>query len=257
MNKKMIFNHYANIIDDLIEEYDFFKYYFQYPFALDEDISYRDEDDHKSPISLNHLDVKFGATRGCFIDNQNDWVVKFNNPEEANCGSCENEMDIYNKACVKGLEKYFAQPVYLGDYVKKITFYEAYEIEYNMGRYYFYDEMGFYKTLEKVVNKYEMKKKELVIRFPLYAYPRAKRYEFFKKEEEQNISLVDFVSKSNSPLIERGNDIGYAFAERYGEEEFLELSEFLEEENINDLHSGNIMERNGNLILTDYAGYND
>ena len=83
------------------------------------------------------------------------------------------------------------------------------------------------------------------------------RYEFFKKEEEQNISLVDFVSKSNSPLIERGNDIGYAFAERYGEEEFLELSEFLEEENINDLHSSNIMERNGNLILTDYAGYND
>ena len=115
----------------------------------------------------------------------------------------------------------------------------------------------FMKLWKKQLINMRWKKKELVIRFPLYAYPRAKRYEFFKKEEEQNISLVDFVSKSNSPLIERGNDIGYAFAERYGEEEFLELSEFLEEENINDLHSGNIMERNGNLILTDYAGYND
>lgn len=257
MDKKMIFNHYANILDDLIEEYDFFKYYFQLPFSLDEDISYRNEDDHKSPIFLNNLNIKFGATRGCLIDNEYDWVVKFDNPEEMNYGSCADEVNIYYKAFALGMEKYFAQPIYLGEYTKEVTFYDRYDIEYNMDRYWIFDEMGFYDSLQQIIERYEMEKISFVIRIPLYAYPRAKRYEFFKREEEQNISLKDFVSKSNSPLVERGSDIGYAFAELYGEEEFLELSEFLEEENINDLHSGNIMEKDGQLILTDYAGYND
>lgn len=254
MNKKMIFNHYANILDDLIEEYDFFKYYFQNPFSLDEDVYYGDFSE--ALFSKNHLNICCGATRNCLIDEWFDWVVKFNNPEDYESGSCEDEVNIYAIAKANGMEKYFAEPIYLGEYTKEIYFYNYNTLEYNMERYCMFDEVSFYKEYQKAAEKYGMEKKEITIRIPLYAFPRAERYDFYKDQKEDP-HLKEVVSKSNSPLNERSTVIGYAFAAKYGEEEFIKFSSFLEAEKINDIHTGNIMMRNGDFILTDYAGYND
>ena len=104
-----------------------------------------------------------------------------------------------------------------------------------------------------------MTKKEITITIPLYAYPRAERYDFYQHnyEADQNQETLKKVSNSNSPLIERNNRIGFIFAEKYGEEEFFRLSEFLEAMHIDDLHTNNVMEINGELVITDYSGYRD
>ena len=60
---------------------------------------------------------------------------------------------------------------------------------------------------------------------------------------------------SSSPLSERYPSIGARFVRLYGEEEFNRLSEFLEWEEVNDLHNGNVAEWNGGFVIVDYAGY--
>lgn len=258
METTTIFNHFKNILDDLIDESNFFKYYFQYPFSLEEDICWEDWEEFDSLYS-NSTSLRFGATRGCLIDDTYDWVVKFDLDEAMEHGTCDDEINFYEHAAQNHLEKYFAQPIYLGKYSKTFKFYDWCDIYEIFNGSPFFNENWFMDKLQEIINNYDLTKKEITVTIPLYAYPRAERYDFYQHDYEmsQNQEALKKVSNSNSPLMERNSRIGFIFAEKYGEEEFFRLSEFLEEMSIDDLHSGNVMEINGELIITDYSGYRD
>lgn len=259
MKATMIFNHFKNILDELIDETNFFKFYFQNPATMEEDVYWEDWEEFDS-LYTNSTSLRFGATRGCLIDDTYDWVVKFDLDEAAEHGTCDDEINFYDHAAQNHLEKYFAQPIYLGRYSKTFKFYnwcDIYEI-FEDG-YPFFDETWFVDKLQEAIDNYDLTKKEITITIPLYAYPRAERYDFYQHDYEacQNQETLKKVSDSNSPLIERNSRIGFIFAEKYGEEEFFRLSEFLEEMHIDDLHINNVMEVNGELVITDYSGYRD
>ena len=42
MNKKEVFNHYSEILDELISNFNFFKTYFHDPFFIDEEVNVED-----------------------------------------------------------------------------------------------------------------------------------------------------------------------------------------------------------------------
>lgn len=256
MTCEKIFNYYKNFLDALIDESDFFKLYFQCIGGAS-DICWHDYDEG-SAFYDNAISLRFGATRGCFVPDNFDYVVKFDLPTEKEFGSCEDEMRIYEYAAQVGLEKFFAQPIDLGVYRKTITFYDCFDVA---GRteelcLYYFDEEEVEKTLHEYMNEDEIK--EITIEIPLVAYPRAKQgYWYINDDEMRGSEEGKIVSSWDSPLTERNEAIGYVVARDYGIEVFEELSEFLREHDVNDLHSGNVMTLDGKIIFTDYCGFHD
>ena len=251
MKATMIFNHYKNILDELLSESNFFKYYFQAPTSLEEDIYWEDWEEECHTLFDNSISIRFGATRGCFIDDTYDYVVKFDLDEAQENGSCSDEILIYDAAAQNGLEKFFAQPIYLGTYTKKIKFYTYSDLYDYFECPEFFDETFFCKKLQSMIEEYNMEKEEITISIPLYAYPRAERYNFGHHSDEE-VSSFRATHSDVSPLLERSTSVGIAFVKEYGEEVFEKLSEFLLDHKVNDLHSGNVMSYQNHLILTDY-----
>ena len=66
MNKKLIFEYYSRLLDKLIDEHDYFKYYFQDPTTQ-----------YFGRLRENGLRIRCGIFRGCLISNNCDYVVKF------------------------------------------------------------------------------------------------------------------------------------------------------------------------------------
>lgn len=81
-----------------------------------------------------------------------------------------------------------------------------------------------------------------------------------KYTNEENARLEDiyneFLSNSNS-LPDDDDDLtgSFMFMEYYSEEAFDELVDFCYVHNINDIHTGNIMELDGRPVITDYSGF--
>lgn len=249
MKATMIFNHFKNILDELIEESSFFAHYFQHPVSLSEDVFQEEE---CRALFDNSTSIRFGVTRGCFIDDTYDYVVKFELLGAQESGSCSDEVLIYDAAAQNGLEKFFAQPIYLGTYTKTFKFFPwNSSLPFDI-----FDETYFEKKLQEMIDENKIEREEITISIPLYAYPKAERHEFRINEEDQDETYRS-VSHSNSPLVEREAGVGYAFVKQYGEEVFDALTEFLNEHEINDLHAGNVMEIDGELIFTDYCGYHE
>lgn len=69
----------------------------------------------------------------------------------------------------------------------------------------------------------------------------------------------EFLTNSGKQSCEYGfttQVVGSAFFEQYGLDIFLQLSDFICANSINDLHAGNIMyDQNGKIRFTDYSGY--
>lgn len=249
MEATMIFNHYKNILDELIDESDFFKNYFQNPISLDEDI-YGEEWTGVEALFANAINICFGATRGCLIDSNYDYVVKFD-LDESEYGSCDDEIRIYNIAKERHLEKFFLRPRFIGVYERKIHYYHFSNICDRLDYNYFYE--SFSTDVEERLKECDCVKEEILIRIPLYAYPRAERYEYPNVDEQ----IQDSYSKtySGSPLAERSSLVAFAIEKEYGRNEAYRLSDFLYDFNINDLHTGNLMAYCGKPCFSDYCGY--
>ena len=70
------FEHYKRVLDDLIAENEFFRFYFQSPYTLmDRDNGLMREDYN---CGNHNIEMFFGVTRGCIVDADYDEVVKFN-----------------------------------------------------------------------------------------------------------------------------------------------------------------------------------
>lgn len=247
MNKRAIFEHYSYILDSLIDNSVFWSVYFEQPYGLD--TIYGDEEDNSLPSSVT---LAYGATRACLIDDNEDWVVKFDVSDDGLGSCCDREVDIFRAAESAGLERYFADAIFLGVYEHTINSYEMAEVEQKMD-WYGYDEAEFERRLIDIEDQLTVKRVHISI--PLYAYPRATECEYpFLTDEEQRT-----ISSRETPLNERSIAVAGAFIEEYGMDSYNELCEFCVEHRINDLHMGNIgvTTYDNRLVLIDFSGYHE
>ena len=65
MNKKEVFNHYSEILDELISNFNFFKTYFQDPFFIDEEVNVIMKNAYDEALRLinEHIDVLHETAR--------------------------------------------------------------------------------------------------------------------------------------------------------------------------------------------------
>lgn len=234
MDKKEIFKHFSGILDEMIENEDFYKIYFQSPYSLEDDMEV-------SPS----VTLRTGISRACLVDSDFDYVIKIGfEPQD----ECEREIDIYRDAKAYGVEKFFAQPIYIGTYYNNIVFYDVADVE--QGREW-YDLDSFYDALEEA--KKECRIKNISIILKLYAYPRANTYfcNHYSDEAES------YAFESTSPLKEYNLAIAASFINDYGIDDYNELTNFLYEWGIEDIHFGNIGELNHHICIIDYAGIGD
>lgn len=251
MNKNDIFAHFSHLIDDMLDNSLFFPTYFQYPTMLDDNIYGNDED---AAVPSN-ISIHFGVSRGCIVDNDYEYVVKFDLDPDYSVSCCSREEEVYHAAELEGLERYFIKPIYLGIYTRTIQFYDAADIGRHFNWY------GYDETFDEDFAKEEDNFGEIhpiTICVPLYAYAKVSSAMLDPIDNDVYEECASIVSHySSSPLRERAEVVAVRFMKDYGEEEFAQLSEFLEAEDVNDLHRGNIGLVNGRLVILDYAGWHD
>jgi len=249
MNKEKIFKHFANIIDTMLDNSLFFETYWQAPYSM-ENISGSIND----PAFSENIHMHFGVSRGCIIDDNFDYVVKFDiESDELGDSLCQREIDIFRAAKSNHLDAYFTAPIYLGNYCKTINFYNVNKIEYYMN-WVDYDPEQFDYDFMQAEDKFG----EIIpitINIPLYAYQKANTYNYTMLSDDEEKEYEQKAQAINSPLKKRHLQIAMEFVFRYGMKQYEKISDFMREYHINDIHYGNIGEMNGNLVCFDYAGY--
>ena len=239
MDKNAIFNHYSAILDRLVDTNLFFPYFLQMPNGLDEDVL---------GLLGGNINLHFGATRACFEDIDYPYVVKMN---LRNRQDCEREEYVYIDAVNNDLQDYFAEVCYIGMYSRTINFYDSREIEENIGE--FYDIADFESNFMSEEEEFG-DIQTITLNVPLYAYARAVPHRFQSHYEEEE-ELFEVVESIRSPLVDEQRAIGMEFVMNYGEDEYARLSEFLLDEDINDIHAGNVADIDGRLVIIDYSGF--
>jgi len=234
MDRKEVFQHYSEILDDLIDNSEFFQIYFQSCYTLEEDMKLK-----------NYLQLCTGISRGCLVDSTYDYVVKFNLDQYS---ACDKEILIYEGAVRYNVNKFFAEPIYIGTYRKSFKSYKLCDVLDTIDTW--YDEDDFNEKLPRVEE--ECEKCPIFISIDLFAYPRANfngtEFSFYTEEDE------DYARNSESPLKEFNLAIAAAFIADYGTEDYNRLTDFLYDWDINDIHLGNVGEINNRIVIIDYAG---
>lgn len=244
MIRQRVYSHFKQILDELIENSPFFATYFQDMCSI-ENIH---GDDEEVP---NNIHINFGATRGCIVDDDYDYVVKFDVAQDAFCKSlCERELEIYTRAKTNNMENYFAECVYLGEYTKTIMFYPY----INVYRHISINEYGSRFNKEFNANEKQMGEAiPITFSIPLFAYPKVKQQ--LRMNYKNDEISYDIAQDYPSPMTEENMGVAVQFIEEYGEEEYLRVSKFLEDEQINDLHYSNVGSLNNHFCFMDYAGF--
>lgn len=248
MNRNEVFSHFKSILDDMIAHSLWFKTYIQSPRYM-EDTIYGSK---KCGIPSN-VEIHTGATRACIVDKNYDWVVKFDIDEDRHGSACQREEDSYRRACDRKLGKYFAEVEYLGTYYAEYKFFDGYDVEdYVDLSGYWVDSFNrsFFRNRNKLGSL-----RTIVVSIPLYGYKKVK----FEIEYAGQVSKeeADLIKSYRSPLSVKNYSAAASFLRKYGVNEYQILSDFLIEEDINDLHPENAGFLNGNFIILDYAGYFD
>ena len=244
MNKNEIFTHYASILDKMLDSSNWFRVYFQQPWSFSVRIDKEDAEELPDNIS-----VDCGATRGCIIDNEYDWVVKYDIEEDYDYGSaCSREVDIYEAAKEQNLDEYFTPAIYLGTYKRVINYY-PYEYITREIDLYDYDENQIIEFINNNMNADQMI--SITIYLPLYAYRRA-RFNFHAVSDKSRRQV-----KTLSGPLTYNLTVGSIFLDCYGTDEWDTLNDFLSEWDVNDLHQANIGIINDKVCLIDFAGYHD
>ena len=120
MDKKMVFEHYCDLLDDLREQ----------SLAFQNFLIHNDTDED---WVFDNAEVACGATRAALIDTQNDYpyIVKWDiDYDEWGDSSSAREVEIYKEAKYCGLASYFTEAVYLGEY-RRIVWAHIIEGYYN------------------------------------------------------------------------------------------------------------------------------
>ena len=234
MDRNEVFQHYSEILDDLIDNSEFFQIYFQSCYTLEDDMELK-----------NYLKLCTGVSRGCLIDSRYDYVVKFNLNQYS---ACDREISIYEDAIHYKVDKFFAEPIYIGTYKKSFKSYKLCDVLDTIDTW--YNEDDFNQKLPRI--EAECEKCPIFVSIDLFAYPRVDfsetLFSFYTKEDE------DYAKESVSPLKEFNLAIAAAFIADYGTEEYNRLTDFLYDWDINDIHLGNVGEFHNRIVIIDYAG---
>lgn len=244
MDKKAVFAHYSDVINNLIDTNSYWKVFFQNPYALDDNILGHVEDDIP-----NNIDICGGASRICIIDHDYDYVVKFDYSEDRHGSVCEREEEIYRAAANQGLATYFSEVEYIGEFTRTINFFPFYKVE-QVTDWFSYDVEAIEDGIERLDPE---AKRNITIHLNLYAYRRASKPHFADATQEEK----ETIASVHSPLSYKNRAVAETFMYYYGADEYCRFSNFLELENVNDLHCGNVGEIDGNFCLIDYGGYFD
>ena len=195
-----------------------------------------------------HTKVCCGATRAAIIDDRADFIVKFDIDEDSRHTSlCEKECDVYDDALSNGVERFFAEPKYIGTFKRTFAAFRIQEL---------YEDADFCMSdcgdedIVRIAEELNLIEVPISISIDLYMYPKATR------ARHRELSPVAH-SLTRSPLGIRDMEVADIFYQEYGEEKFWALSEFLEWEDINDMHFGNIGVVDGHYVIIDYAGFKD
>ncbi len=176
----------------------------------------------------NHIRFACGASKIVIIDEESDWVTKISFDcsaeldDDMELDYCKRELYNYKAACEKGLDKFFAEIHKVGE-VNGIDVYLQEKVRVDEG-------------VEEEVDEI----------FRQYVYAGDENYyDEFEDEDERRAILEDGVSDM---------DAGEKIEAIFGFNE--ELINFVEDYDINDLHSGNYGYRGGELVIIDFSGYN-
>ena len=235
MDNEEIFRHYSAILDNLLRE-DYWRYYFQYPFRRE----YGDWLDDDCSLMITN-----GYSRGCIIDNNCEWVVKFNLPHSYQGNACDCEVSFYKDAKKNCLANCFVECNFIGVYRKKIHYFRADDL------YALYPSLDYCEWIDEAATKFNME--DIVIEVPLYAYRRAEESSIPWSLNKEDCVLGDSI---HSPIAEAHVEVAVALWKNWGEQVFNRFDAFCRTHGIDDLHSGNIGEIDGHLVVLDYAGYN-
>ena len=222
------------ILDSLVEK-PYWKYYLQRPFEHDT-IKVTDKDE-----------VHFGDSRGCFLNADDEYVVKFELTHDWD--DCAREQELYEEAVAAGLGDMFAASHFIGNWEKQIHFYTFDDIE----KYGTPDISNDDWVIK--LEKYDLPQYDIKLRLPLY------RYEKVQLLEDWDFNIIskkerDYCLHTNSPLAGRDRCIAACFLRDWGIEKFLKLSDFCNEWDIDDLHRSNVGILRGRIVICDYAGAN-
>lgn len=226
-----------------------------------------------------------GASKLVFVSNSSDLVVKI--PLKRDADYCDIEAENYQEACKSNLHRYFAGVGYMDmihvretislDDVFNMEQFNRLDVE-RQGYGYRY---GLDELRRKCAETYEFEDEtaSVDIVFPVYlaekmatpleedetSYYSSSDEKFLNSDNlpaDTNVLLSDyniFLSKEQSSTADLGfiSSVAAAlFLGQYGEDNFKALSEFILENEIDDLHSGNMMfDKDGNIRIIDYSGF--
>lgn len=165
---------------------------------------------------FKNLSVNYGATKYCLIDNQGDYVIKWD--KDTSYGDTEKEYEVYQKAIEKGIAFLFPQTEILCR-INGVAIVLQRKVDYSCGN------MS-YKQEDALNYQCRTVKIEMVQKVDRNIY-RSRVPNLWIK------SLICIYGKKITKLFE----------------------EFTHEQKINDLHSNNVGYLNGKPIVLDFSGY--
>ena len=243
MNKSEMLNRAKANLDDLIEESAFFRVF------LNSAGDFSPIDDDLCDYDNSDLHLYAGASRCCLVDdNDDEWVVKFDYWSPNGESACEREVEIYEAAEHASLNQYFSEVVYLGEYYKKFYSFSHDDFEDIFTNV--YNAEDFDNWITDHPNAEDDTRYEFTC--SLYAYRRAEQRVIAWNSSAADRKRANSIS---SPLLSRNINVAIAFINEYGWNEYVRFSEFGDEWEINDIHTGNIGTIDEHMVLIDYAGY--
>lgn len=194
---------------------------------IDENIDY---------LQSYKLTVCTGATKACIVDELNPfWVIKIGFNRSHNTyfkdrdlviDFCEREVENYRKAEEKNLQQYFAA-TYLFSIIDGmyVTIQEAVEVDYGVFSDMFFDSVRSYYSKDD-----------------------------FNSEEEYNVAVWE-----SAEDLDNDERIYAIFGNKdESNKDIDKLVDFIEDNDINDLHSGNWgIAKDGAYVIMDFSGFVD
>lgn len=168
------------------------------------------------PVDKNVIKIPFIGDSGAYSELYAGSINSLN----IGYDYCAREVDLYNKAVDQGFSDAFVKVVNVGTHINKSYKYQPTINIYLQEKV---DKVGIISVAD--YSKESMKK--------LVEYQKDSKYEFDMDEP-----------------------FGAAFIDYYGEDYGYDLFQFIEKEQIDDLHSGNFGYLHNRPVVIDYGGYN-
>ena len=226
------FKFYSKILDKMISDSNYWRYYFVSPGDTNSDIEV-------APGVMLYA----GATRACLVADECDEVIKWDIDDSH---SCATEEETYFAAENEGYSDYLVPCRFLGNYTRTVYIDDHYDVG---------EQVNWSTDPDDWDNIEEDPTQKYTISVPLYAYEKIDKDTFYADYDSVSAEEKEYCRNSGSPLQERNICVAVEFLRLMGTEKFCEFSSFCHDYKINDLHCSNVGYLHGRFVIIDYAGY--